>query len=46
MRHRNRKAEEDGTEYIFVRSFRHWITGALIVAPPGKAFRLRVRRRR
>jgi len=43
----NRKADDEGDfEFIFVRSFRHWKTGQLIVAPEGKSFRLKIRRRK
>lgn len=32
------------TEYIiFRKSFRHWITKKIVVAPPGKVFAIRIR---
>jgi len=35
---------EDDADWIYRKSFRHHISGAIIVAPPGKCFRFRRRK--
>lgn len=44
MAKRNRRKDppDEPGEYIFRRSFRHWRSGKIITAPPGKMFRFRV----
>jgi hypothetical protein len=36
---------DDRNDYVYRKSFRHWITGKIIVAPPGKVFRFPRRKR-